>query len=483
MDFYYLEHLKRTHPTLRLLAADNAPLLISFLFKVFIEPNRRSASQRELETLLDDYLYQLHDILGEERFPRSAREYLDTWAAPESGFLRKYYPDAGDEPEYDLTPATARAIEWLQSLEEHRFVGTESRLLTIFELLKDIVIHTEQDPDVRIRELEKQKAAIDQEILRIQEQGIAPYDPTRIKERFFQAEDTARRLLADFRQVEYNFRSLDRQTRERIATSSKVKGALLDEIFRDQDVIRDSDQGKSFKAFWELLMSPDRQQEMQEMLDKLYAIEEIEELQPDPFLGHIRYLLLDAGEKVYKTANQLVEQLRKFLDDRAFLENKRIMEIIRQIEKQAMAVINSPQTGRDFTFLDELSPHLDLVMSRSLFQIPKTPVIEARTIVQGSEDIEVNSLYEQVYVDEKELEANIRAALQDRDQISLSILVRDFPVRKGVAEVVAYLNLAEKDPRAMVNPGQTESIVIGTETGKTKQVRVPQVIFVRQGAS
>ncbi|MCF6291102.1 MAG: DUF3375 domain-containing protein [Desulfobacterales bacterium] len=479
MDFDYLEHLKASHPTLRLLTADNGPLIISFLFKIFVEPNRRSVPQQELETLLGDYLYQLHDILGKERFPRSAREYLEAWAAGESGFLRKYYPDIRDEPEYDLTPATARAVEWLQSLEERRFVGTESRLLAIFELLKDIVDRTEQDPETRIRELEKRRAAIDSEIELVREQGVAPYDPTQVKERFFQAEDTARRLLADFRQVEYNFRALDRQTRERIATSSKVKGALLDEIFHDRDVIRDSDQGKSFKAFWELLMSPDRQQELQTLLDKLYAIEEIEELQPDPLLARIRYLLLDAGEKAYKTANLLVEQLRKFLDDRAYLENKRIMEIIRRIEKQAMGVQDSPPPERNFTTLDELSPRLELVMCRSLFTIPKNPVIEEQALAQGSEDIAVEPLYEQVYVDEKELAANIRAALQDRDQISLAGLVRDFPVRKGVAEVVAYLDLAEKDDRAIVDSDRTEAIVIATETGETKQLQVPRIIFVR----
>ncbi len=479
MDFRYLVHLRATNPTLRLLTADNAPLIISFLHRVFIEPNRSSVPGRELETLLGDYLYRLHDLLAEERFPRTPREYLEAWASGESGFLRKYYPEGQDEPEYDLTPATARAIEWLQSLEQRRFVGTESRLLTIFELLRDIVGRTEQDPEIRIRELEKRKAAIEQEIEQIREQGIAPYDPTRVKERFFQAEDTARRLLADFRQVEYNFRALDRQTRERIATSSKRKGALLDEIFHDRDAIRDTDQGRSFKAFWELLMAPDRQEELEELLERLYNIPEIRKMDPDQLLARIRYLLLDAGEKVYRTANLLVEQLRKYLDDRAYLENRRIMELIRQIEKRAMKVKKVPPPGRQFTFMDALSPRIDLPMSRSLFVIPKNPVIKEQTLEIGDEEIAVDALYEQVYVDETELAQRIRTALQDANQVSLGQLVHLFPVEKGVAEIVAYLNLAEKDDRAMVSDEASEEITILTMDGRQKQVRVPQVIFVR----
>ncbi len=37
MDDNYLARLKQTHPTLRLLNAHNAPLIISFLFRVLIE--------------------------------------------------------------------------------------------------------------------------------------------------------------------------------------------------------------------------------------------------------------------------------------------------------------------------------------------------------------------------------------------------------------------------------------------------------------
>ncbi len=279
--------------------------------------------------------------------------------------------------------------------------------------------------------------------------------------------------------MEYNFRALDRQTRERIATSSKRKGALLDEIFHDRDAIRDTDQGRSFKAFWELLMAPDRQEELEELLERLYNIPEIREMDPDQLLARIRYLLLDAGEKVYRTANLLVEQLRKYLDDRAYLENRRIMELIRQIEKRAMKVKKAPPPGRQFTFMDALSPRIDLPMSRSLFVIPKNPVIREQTLEIGNEEIAVDALYEQVYVDETELAQRIRTALQDANQVSLGQLVHLFPVEKGVAEIVAYLNLAEKDDRAMVSDEASEEITIQTMDGRQKQVRVPQVIFVR----
>ena len=139
MDHDYLDNLKRNHPTLKLLAADNVPLIISFLFQVYIQPNQRNVSQSDLTTRLDDFLFRLHEIYGASKYPKTARQYLEDWSNGNSPFLRKYYTDISDEPEFDLTPATEKAIEWLQSLEERQFVGTESRLLTVFALLREIV--------------------------------------------------------------------------------------------------------------------------------------------------------------------------------------------------------------------------------------------------------------------------------------------------------------------------------------------------------
>ena len=74
--------------------------------------------------------------------PGPAKAYLDDWAAAESGWLCKYYREGSDEPYLDATLAVEKALQWVRALAERDFVGTESRLNTIFELLRQIVFGT-----------------------------------------------------------------------------------------------------------------------------------------------------------------------------------------------------------------------------------------------------------------------------------------------------------------------------------------------------
>ncbi|MFA7619970.1 MAG: DUF3375 family protein, partial [Thiohalomonadaceae bacterium] len=146
LDFTTLDTLRSHHPAWRLLRSDHAPLVASFLHRVFVAPNVRGMAAADLAEALEDELYALRRQLGEDAFPKAALDYLNDWAAPDKGWLRKYYRPGSDEPQFDLTPATEKAIAWLGQLTERSFVGTESRLLTLFELLKQMSEGSEADP-------------------------------------------------------------------------------------------------------------------------------------------------------------------------------------------------------------------------------------------------------------------------------------------------------------------------------------------------
>ena len=478
MDYHTLEGLRRNHPAWRLLAADHAPLILSFLHKTYLQPNIRVLAQSELSTRLDDFLYHLRAQLGDKAYPKSAGEYLNDWASDEHGWLRKFYPEGNDEAHFDLTPATEKAIEWLAGLEQKHFIGTESRLLTIFALLNQIVQGTETDPEARIAELEKRRADIDAEIERIRQGELTLMEPTQLKERFYQVEQTARTLLADFRQVEQNFRGLDRAVRERITTWEGGRGELLESVFGERDAIADSDQGKSFHAFWDFVMSPARQEDLSQLLKRTLALEAIAALQPDTRLLRIHYDWLEAGEATQRTVARLSEQLRKYLDDQAWLENRRIMTLIHGIERQAVELREQAPAG-SFTALDDTSPAVDLIMDRPLFAPPLKPCISQQVLEEGSDAVDADALFEQVYVDKTRLAARVRQALQSRDQIALTAVLETHPLEQGLAELVAYLSLAAADGKAVIDDERSEMITWTDENGAQRRATLPTVIFCR----
>jgi hypothetical protein len=485
LDHSTLDALRTHHPAWRLLRSDHASLVVSFLHRVFVVPNERVISAADLSEALEDELFALRDRLGADAYPKRALDYLNDWASPDKGWLRKFYRQGSDEPHFDLTPATEKAIVWLDGLTERSFVGTESRLLTLFELLRQMNEGSESDPAKRIAELHKRRDEIDAEISRVMAGDLALLDDTALKDRFQQFMQLARELLTDFREVEQNFRTLDRRVRERIALWEGSKGTLLEEIIGERDAIGDSDQGKSFRAFWDFLMSSSRQEELTDLLARVLALPAVSDLKPDARTRRVHYDWLEAGEHTQRTVAQLSQQLRRFLDDQAWLENRRIMDILRGIEAKAVAVRDTPPGGQIMS-LAESSSDIELPMERPLHSPVRKTIIADIELEAGEGDLDAAALYSQVVVNRAQLAGHIRQALQDRSQVTLRELIELHPLQQGLAELVAYLQLGSDAFKTVVDEDMHDVIAWqtarrdDTQTVPTgRQARLPRVIFVR----
>jgi len=488
--------LRDRHPAWRLLASPHAPLVANFLHRVFVAPNERVISEADLAEALEDELFVLREQLGSEAYPKAAVEYLNDWAAADKGWLRKFYKPGTDEAQFDLTPATEKAMAWLVSLTERAFVGTESRLLTLFALLEQISAGTEIDPVKRVDDLRKKRDELDVEIARVLAGDAPVLDDTAVKDRFQQFQQLARELLSDFREVEHNFRLLDRKVREKIALWEGSKGALLDEIMGERDAIGDSDQGRSFRAFWDFLMSSSRQEELSARLDQVLALPVVAALKPEPRTRRVHHDWLEAGEHTQRTVAQLSQQLRRFLDDRAFLENRRILDLLHGIESKALSLRTVPPTVGLMT-IDGMGAELELPMERPLFTLSVKPRLAdlALEADQAEDDISTARLFDQIVVDKARLRATVRRALRAQPQITLRDLIHDEPLQQGLAELVAYLELAHAGDgvgggaapveglRAVVDETVEEPIrwMANNPEGEpvTREARLPRVIFTR----
>jgi Trp operon repressor len=447
---------------------------------VFLKPNVRQISEQDLVRLLDDDLFKLRREPGENRYPREAQAYLNDWASDKNGWLRKRYVAGNDEAQFDITPATEAALTWVTSLGRRSFISTQSRLRVVFDLLRDLINDTEPDIAARTTELMRRRGEIDAEIARLAAGEIPVLDGAAIRDRFHLIVETAQSLLSDFRAVEQNFRMLDREARIKISAWEGTKGDLLDRILGDRDAIAESDQGRSFRAFYDLLMSTDRQDELSRLLERMLALDPVKSLRPDKRIKRVHYDWLTAAEATQRTVAKLSGELRRYLDDKAWLENRRIMSILRTIETNAVEISDRPPAG-DFMELDDMAPRVVLPMDRPLFAPPHWPDLNGTLPGTGDGDVSADALFDLVHVDKRALQAHIWRALHRQDQMTLTDIVADHPLELGLAELVAYLSIASEDPNSIIDDTAKTTIDWVDAEGAFRRATMPRVVFVRRG--
>jgi len=475
MRYDEIEHLQAHHPAWVLLRSPHASLVLGFLGRVFVDGNRGGQSAEVLVGLLDDELYALNTRTdGDPPFPRSAPAYLDDWASPEKSWLRKYYPTGVDEPHYDITPAVEKAVLWLKDLRRREFVGTESRLNTLFELLRQMVFGADDDPQSQLVDLRRRRAELDEQIARAERGEVELLDATRQRDRYHQFARNARELLADFREVEENFRILDRRLRKQIAGWTGSKGALLDEALGSRNSITESDQGRSFQSLFDFLLSHQRQSELSELLDRLGKIADLEDL--DPRLRHVHFDWIDAGERTQSTVRLLSEQLRRFLDDQVWVENRRIFDLLRSVEATAVEFRQQPPT---LTMeLPAMAVEVVLPFERPLYA-PVAPVsLDSEDVQVGSGEFEADVLLDQLYVDRDALAHTVRSTLRDRGQIGLAPLIEDRPLQHGLAELIGYLSLTDASFDVVFDDERRDEIG-WVDDDAERRADLPAVTFTR----
>ena len=477
MNYEYLQSLKSNHLAIQLLNADNFAMIAGFFNHAFKSTGSQSLKESEILTKLDDYLYAINEGYEEPKFPKSAKSYLDDFTHQNSSYLRKYYGYESDEPIYELTPDIEKLLTWINGLQKQEFVATESKLKIIMTLLKELEFETNLSDEERVASLEAEKKEIDKKIKAIKNRQDLRFDERKIKEQFMQIQKNSSELLSDFREIEHNFRTLNQEAKRAIAKTEGAKGEVLDKIFEIEDSIRESNQGQSFYAFWDFLMDTRQIEHLDELLKNLYYIPQIESMDSERKIENLKYNLLSGGEKSHKVLAKLIEQLRRFIDDKMWIENRRILELAQSIEQKAMKLKDNPPTIREFFSIDDVKITVESIASKRLF-VPSKKEEFSHEVKEEIIEVNLDKLYNQVYVDEAILKQNIKKMLQQKSQFRLKELNDFFPIKKGVSELIVYIKLAKNMSNAYVEESR-DTILIEDEYGNKKRVIMDRIVFVQ----
>jgi len=474
MTYEYLNGLKKSNITLKLLNSDNFALILAFLHFIFKQKRNITIAQSAIEEALEDFLYDLNQSYN-QIYPKSAKEYLNDWT--NSGFLKRYYSSDGDVL-YEITPYSQSALEFIESLEKREFVGSQTKFNIIFELLEELEFETNLSDEERIKALQSQKEQIDKRIEKIKKKEYLKFDSSRIKEHYLQILEQSRKLLYDFSQIEYNFKELNKEVASQILNFSGSKEKILGSIFDVEESIRNSDQGKSFFAFWQILTDSSKNERLSMLIENLYKNSAVLEIDEQKSLKNLKFDLLNNAQKISKTTSKLVEQLRRFLDDRVLLEHKKILELSKSIQQNVIKLKPNLPKSKHFLAIDGVKAEIDTVFEKKLYTIKSKNEFKSE-LKESDEEIDLSTFYNIFYVDEEKLKDNINYFLQTKEQVRLAEILEHFPVKKGISELIAYLSIAQKGNLHIVEK-EVDLLQIEDENGNKKRVKIPRVIFVRE---
>ena len=176
-------------------------------------------------------------------------------------------------------------------------------------------------------------------------------------------------------------------------------------------------------------------------LDQVLALPAVAALKPEPRTRRVHHDWLEAGEHTQRTVAQLSQQLRRFLDDRAFLENRRILDLLHGVESKALGCAGRPPAGNVMS-IDAMGADIELPLERPLFTPSVKPRLADLALETSGEDIDTARLFDQIVVDKARLAEGIQRALRPSRRSRCATCCDAEPLHHGLAELVAYLELA-----------------------------------------
>src|SRR3984957_6676732 len=481
-----ISYLLETSPSVQAIRMRNAPWVIPFLFKAFKTENIISLPEPVLIGLLAEELRHhaegTEDLeearieFGEDEESR-ARKYLLNWVHKR---LLQDFPDGENTTQYQLSAHSEKLFQWLQSLEKKQFVGTESRFRFLFQTLRDMGEYTEDDTMRRLEELKNRKAEIDKEIKRL-EMGFKPeiYTNAQLRERLDWFTRLSHELISDFREVEDNFKYIHRQIDEQHTKAEKNKGAIVGYAFEAYDTLPKSDQGKSFYAFWDFLVSREGQEEWRELTDQLLQLLQDRSIESDgDFVQDIKSLLLQQGRSVYEANDRMAEKLSRIITEKEIARHRRLRRQIGQIKELALQFMDPAPPPCGIT-LNEPQP-IRMPMERRLNLVERQASPSVKQPANAREKIEdikrFGRLLGTSHIDRKQLWQKVETVLQQKTTATLGEIIDITGLDNGVAEVVSYFGfLKEKSGKVQAMQEITELIPLDDE--KTKFIEVPYLLF------
>jgi hypothetical protein len=467
----------RAQPLWRLLASDNGPAVIGLLQSHLYE-NERSLPASILHERIGRDLEMLRS--QGEVFPQTAQAYVANWLT--EGFLERHFPQGTTEEEYELSTATVEAIRFVSSITQPHSAATESRLALVIQALVKLAEDTDENQSRRIDRLRLEKDRIDKEIDAIQKGQMRVLSAERALERTREILSLADGLTGDFRRVRDQFEQLNRNLREKLMDNEGNRGEVLGSMFLDIDLITDSEAGRTFNAFWHLLTNPDQRAIFDQALDSVMSRDFVDQLDTKDrrFLLRMTRSLLDQGGDVHKVMQTFARSLKRFVQSREYLEQRRLNQLLNEAQHAALALKDKVKATESLQYTLELTSSRLRSLSQWVLYDPSLKAFSDEMQAGDAPSIDpksVGELVAQSEIDFRSLKASVRDALETRSQVSIGGVLEQYPATQGLGSVIGLIALGS---RHGIKANDKETVSWIGNDGSQYSAQIPTLFCVQE---
>ncbi len=455
--------LQSEHAAWRLLRAVNAPLILAFIAELFQEESEipfgraRVVLQSELDRLADD---------GRE-VEKGAGAYLREWI--QAGWLREL------DDQLTGTDACDVALRFCQNLEQREVNASASHLRIVQDAVTQLAVDLSPNPQERIALLEHKKTALQREIDQLLSGVVHELSDAEQRERIREVYQLASVLTGDFRRVEDDIRGLDQSLRVQMIESGGSRGDVILALIEQEQMLADSDAGRAFDSFFQLLGDQNRSVEFREQLRSVLSRSAAEHLSPEEsrFLGHLVRELTRESQRVFQVRRRTEESLRSYVESGAHMENLAVENLLRQLEQIAVRFSISGQS------LDAATP---LMLASGRVKIAPIDSIRLRV---PEEQLDIQNIQTQANRSDPsrvmldclesvqiiEVAARMRDTLHHNGPMTVACMIQQHAVEAGLEELVAYLRVAKNVGAALLD--KREHVTVKDRSGIQIQAAIP----------
>ncbi len=309
MSFHELNarfrRLHKEHAAWKLLRSDNAPLILAFVADLFDETGDIAFGRAKMALDTELELWREQGLLDSQV---NASTYLREWI--QAGWLRELDNQLGK------TDALEIALRFCRQLDQRETNATASHLRIVQDAVRDLSMAINPDPKARMALLETRKAQIQRELDELDAGIVHELSEAEQRERIIEIYQLAAVLTGDFRRVEDEIRHIDQNLRVQMIESGGSRGEVILNLLEQEQLLADSDAGRAFDGFFQLLCDQDRGAELREQLKAILSRPAVNYLneQQARFLGKLMRELSRESERVFQVRRRTEENLRQFVE-------------------------------------------------------------------------------------------------------------------------------------------------------------------------